>query len=100
MHEESIDSDGTDAEPPDLDSGDAPAVFVLQTVYKGTRHTVADGVFFPPPAEQVVVNWYNTDSVELIGSVEALYERFGPAPNVLWRRSGEVLSEAEPAGVV
>lgn len=88
----------------DVQTESDPAVFVLETVYHGSYHVVADGVAFPPPHEQVVVNWRTNGSVELLADVEALYEQFGQMPRVMWRHSerpGEqILTEAEPASVV
>lgn len=77
-----------------------PAQFVLQTVYKGSRETVADGVCFPPPNEQVVVNWRGSGSVELLNSIEDLYDRFGQSPQVMWRHSDGILTEAEPQDLI
>lgn len=73
-----------------------PALFVLETTYRGERHIVAQGVAFTDP-EQVVINWRGNSSIELIDSVDALYEKFGSQPRVMWvHRDADVLTEAEP----
>ena len=88
---------------PDLDQLNVdgePAIFVLETVYKGKRRTVADGVAFPHPNEQVVVNWRGSSSIELIDSVESLYEKYGDSPRVMWKHNEDILTEIEPESVV
>lgn len=77
-----------------------PALFVLETVYQGKTHVVADGVAFHPPCEQVVINWRSTASTELLDSVEQLYAKYGAEPRVMWWHSEDVLTEVEPADVV
>jgi hypothetical protein len=77
-----------------------PATFVLETVYKGERRIIADGVAFPPPNEMVVVSWRASGSTELIPSVESLYERFGDAPRVMWHHSSGILTESEPQAFI
>lgn len=87
-------------DPDRLNQDVEPAQFVLQTVYKGRRRTVADGVVFPPPNEQVVVNWRSSTSTELLDTIEDLYERFGQTPQVMWRHSDGILTEAEPQELI
>lgn len=87
-------------DPSELEQDVEPSIFVLQTVYRGERQIVADGVAFPPPNERVVVNWRGSDSTELMDSVEALYERFGQSPQVMWRHSSGILTEAEPQELI
>ncbi len=77
-----------------------PATFVLETVYRGERRSIADGVAFPPPNERVVLCWRAAGSVEVIESVEKLYEKFGDSPRVMWRHSSGILSEAEPQSFI
>lgn len=72
-----------------------PALFVLETVYRGARRVVADGVAFPPPNENVVVCWRN-GSIELIDTVDAMYEKFGRQPRVMWWHDEDTLAEVEP----
>lgn len=83
---------------PDISNAptEQPALFVLETTYKGERHVVAQGVAFTDP-EQVVINWRGNSSVELIDSVDALYQKFGTQPRVMWvHRDADVVTEAEP----
>jgi hypothetical protein len=72
-----------------------PANFVLETIYKGERHVVAQGTAFTDP-EQVVINWRGNSSVELIDSVDDLYAKFGNSPRVMWLHESGQLTEAEP----
>ena len=73
-----------------------PALFILETTYKGKRHVIAQGVAFTDP-EQVVINWRGNSSVELIDSVDDLYKKFGTQPRVMWvHRDTDMLTEAEP----
>ena len=73
-----------------------PALFILETVYKGERQVVAQGVAFTDP-EQVVINWRGNSSVELIDTVDDLYSKFGTQPRVMWvHRDTDMLTEAEP----
>lgn len=89
-------------EEPDISNVPAnqPALFVLETVYKGERQVVAQGVAFTDP-EQVVINWRGNSSVELIDSVDDLYKKFGTQPRVMWvHRDTDMLTEAEPDELV
>lgn len=90
-----------DRSAPDIsaDPETEPALFVLETMYRGDRHTVAQGVAFTDP-EQVVINWRGNSSVELVDSVDELYEKFGSQPRVMWLHETGVLTEAEPDRVV
>lgn len=76
-----------------------PANFVLETVYKGERHVVAQGTAFTDP-EQVVINWRGNSSVELIDSVDELYDKFGSSPRVMWLHEDGRLTEVEPDELV
>lgn len=77
-----------------------PAIFVMETTYRGERHVVAQGVAFTDP-EQVVINWRGNSSVELIASVDALYRKFGQHPRIMWvHREMDMLTEAEPDELV
>lgn len=86
-------------DPSALDQSVEPSLFVLQTVYKGEMRAVADGVAFPPPNERVVINWRD-GGVELLDDLESLYERFGQSPQVMWRHSAGILTEAEPQDLI
>lgn len=87
-------------DPAALEQDVEPSLFVLQTVYKGERRTVADGVAFPPPNEKVVINWRGEETMTCIGSLETLYKRFGQSPQVMWRHSSGILTEAEPQELI
>ncbi len=83
-----------------LEADVEPATFILETVYKGKRRAIADGIAFAPPNENVVVCWRSSGSVEIIPSVESMYERFGDQPRVMWRHSSGILTEAEPQAFI
>ena len=87
-------------DPAALEQDVEPSLFVLQTVYKGERRTVADGVAFPPPNERVVINWRGDKSTVLMDDLESLYERFGTSPQVMWRHESGLLTEAEPQDLI
>lgn len=87
-------------DPSELEQDVEPSLFVLQTVYRGERRTVADGVAFPPPNERIVINWRGDGTIEFMDSLDKLYERFGQAPQVMWRHSQDILTEAEPQDLI
>lgn len=77
-----------------------PALFTLETVYKGQRRVIAEGTAFLDP-EQVVINWRSSSSVEVIDSVDELYEKIGDHPRIMWRHDDEELvTESEPERVL
>lgn len=79
---------------------DVPALFTLEAVYKGQRRVVAEGTAFLDP-EQVVLNWRSSSAVEVIDSVDELYEKVGGHPRIMWRHDDEdILTEVEPDRVV
>jgi hypothetical protein len=90
----------TEPDEEQLDVDGEPAIFILETVYKGSRRTIADGVAFPHPNERVIINWRGSDSIELIDTVEALYEKYGDSPRVMWKHNEELFTEVEPEKVV
>ena len=76
-----------------------PALFVLETIYRGETHIVAQGVAFTDP-EQVVINWRGNSSTELIDTVDELYDKFGSSPRVMWLHDSGQLTEVEPDELV
>lgn len=61
-----------------------PGLFVLQAEVNGDTQTVAHGVSFPEPSHRVVINWGTAESLEVLDSVDSLYEKFGDEPAIRW----------------
>lgn len=73
-------------------------VFVLASRFEGATRIVADGTLFP--SGMAVIDWRNSDGTEMIASLDALYEKYGDDPFVLWSQMDGTVSEAEPPQLI